>query len=496
MSDTNNISLRGSSVNLAALQGSIMTGISIKDDMLTMSAEIDSLSQSLGNHADDRSMHVTPAEKKLWNTMAAGGGDISEKIAEEFTEHITDTDIHTSVSDKTRWNTHVSDSSRHVTATDKANWDGHMGNDGIHVSTSDRQTWNAKQDSISDLSDIRSKANAAAGLVQAEATARASDVSTLRGLINGKQDIIADLSAIRSGVNNVSNPNLLDNWYFAKAVNQRNVSGYSTTTKFFVDRWFADEVDCVFSDANNEGAGYISIKAKNSTTVAINQYIPRILRPGKYTASWIFINAVGSSLHTATIDYTNDGAWHSAAISTVSGTVVKMRSNTLNTTRTEFRIERTSALGEQFGIVAVKLEIGDKQTLAHSENGKWVMNEIPDYAEQLRRCQRYYYRSWGTSTSTAVAREGSLSFTAGTTWSTPGVIEYPVEMYLAPSVVLYNPVTGATGSIRNWAKSTDVAATTTYANNKRCAVTNADGKIVIGECYAFHYEAIISGFGG
>lgn len=322
------------------------------------------------------------------------------------------------------------------------------------------------------------------------------EIAAVRATANGKQDAIADLSDIRSGVNNASNPNLLDNWYFARAVNQRNISGYSTTTRFFVDRWFADDVDCVFCGASTEGTGYISIKAKNSTTVAINQYIPRILRPGKYTASWVFINTVGSQLHTATIDYTNDGAWHSAAISTVSGTVVKMRSNTLNTTRTEFRIERTTTLDEQFGIVAVKLEIGDKQTLAHSENGKWVMNEIPDYGEQLRRCQRYYYRSWGTSSSTAVGREGSLSFTAGTTWSTPGVIEYPVEMHNAPSVILYNPATGATGSIRNWAKNTDMVATTTYANNRRCAITNADGKIVIGECYAFHYEAIVSGYGG
>ena len=41
-------------------------------------------------------------------------------------------------------------------------------------------------------------------------------------------------------------------------------------------------------------------------------------------------------------------------------------------------------------ILAAKLELGDQQTLAHKENGVWVLNEIPDFGEQLRRCQRYY----------------------------------------------------------------------------------------------------------
>lgn len=44
-------------------------------------------------------------------------------------------------------------------------------------------------------------------------------------------------------------------------------------------------------------------------------------------------------------------------------------------------------------VKAVKLELGPTQTLAHQENGQWVLNEIPEYGEQLRRCQRYYYKS-------------------------------------------------------------------------------------------------------
>lgn len=41
-------------------------------------------------------------------------------------------------------------------------------------------------------------------------------------------------------------------------------------------------------------------------------------------------------------------------------------------------------------IQAVKLELGSQQTLAHQdEDGNWVLNEIPDYGEELAKCQRY-----------------------------------------------------------------------------------------------------------
>lgn len=52
-------------------------------------------------------------------------------------------------------------------------------------------------------------------------------------------------------------------------------------------------------------------------------------------------------------------------------------------------------------IKAIKLELGTHQTLAHQDdNGVWQLNEIPDYGEQLARCQRYrveygLYAQWG-----------------------------------------------------------------------------------------------------
>ena len=45
--------------------------------------------------------------------------------------------------------------------------------------------------------------------------------------------------------------------------------------------------------------------------------------------------------------------------------------------------------GKNVSLKAVKFECGDQQTLAHQEGGKWVLNEVPDYKEELAKCQAY-----------------------------------------------------------------------------------------------------------
>lgn len=46
---------------------------------------------------------------------------------------------------------------------------------------------------------------------------------------------------------------------------------------------------------------------------------------------------------------------------------------------------------QELHIKAIKLEMGEQQTLAHQNgDGAWVLNELPDYGGELLRCQRYY----------------------------------------------------------------------------------------------------------
>lgn len=58
--------------------------------------------------------------------------------------------------------------------------------------------------------------------------------------------------------------------------------------------------------------------------------------------------------------------------------------------------------GGQITVLAAKLELGSTQTLAHKEGDKWVLNEIPDFGEQLRRCQRHAFSPLYEAYATAV----------------------------------------------------------------------------------------------
>ena len=139
----------------------------------------------------------------------------------------------------------------------------------------------------------------------------------------------------------LSNPNILDNWYFAYPVNQRNVSGTIDAVGYFLDRW-------------KLVSGSVTI---GSNGIALNGTIAQILE-----------TAVGTDV--------------TASALTTEGVVVASYDNNSKT---------ISLTGTGQTFVAAKLELGSQQTLAHKDaNGNWALNEIPNYGEQLRRCQRYF----------------------------------------------------------------------------------------------------------
>ena len=83
--------------------------------------------------------------------------------------------------------------------------------------------------------------------------------------------------------------------------------------------------------------------------------------------------------------------------------------------------------GAEITLLAAKLELGDTQTLAHKENGVWVLNEIPDYGEQLRRCQRLaidgkYYTT-----------VGQLNYSGDTYYVS---VQFPCVMRTTPAITL------------------------------------------------------------
>lgn len=137
------------------------------------------------------------------------------------------------------------------------------------------------------------------------------------------------------------NRNLLDNWYFGNPVNQRDVSGTISSAGYFLDRWKLVN-------------GSVTISADGITLSGTMQQVLETAPVGTVTASAMTQAGVGEVVPT-----------YDSASKTVTVT----------------------ADGKK--LVAVKLEIGPQQTLAHQEDGVWVLNEIPDYGEELTKCMRY-----------------------------------------------------------------------------------------------------------
>lgn len=138
------------------------------------------------------------------------------------------------------------------------------------------------------------------------------------------------------------NRNLLDNWYFGNPVNQRDVSGTISNAGYFLDRW-------------KLVSGSVTISADGITLNGTMQQVLETAPVGTVTASALTQAGVGEVVPT-----------YDSARKTVTVT----------------------ADGKK--LVAVKLELGSQQTLAHqNSSGAWELNELPDYGEELTKCMRY-----------------------------------------------------------------------------------------------------------
>lgn len=137
------------------------------------------------------------------------------------------------------------------------------------------------------------------------------------------------------------NRNLLINWYFGNPVNQRDVSGTISSAGYFLDRW-------------KLVSGSVTINTDGITLNGTMQQVLETAPVGTVTASALTQAGVGEVVPT-----------YDSASKTVTVT----------------------ADGKK--LVAVKLEMGSQQTLAHQADGAWALNEIPDYGEELTKCMRY-----------------------------------------------------------------------------------------------------------
>lgn len=258
--------------------------------------------------------------------------------------------------------------------------------------------------------------------------------------------------ALDTSVSNVSNqlgtfvrPNLLDNWYFGNPVDQRGgkIVQYGKITyrdaACTIEAGIVSEAvmavtkvsDTVYTYKGNDGNPYyvkaadvvrgytgnwygvdrwnigadVIVTNKCVTLRATGQY-SQIFQPfelqlaGKTVTMSALINAhsnhvVGLFLY----DYVNQKGYSPDFVVTPTANQWMLVSTSFNVADSApnklnliFYPDKSESGNQTVDILAVKLELGPTQTLAHRENGQWVLNEVPDYGEQLRRCQRYYQK--------------------------------------------------------------------------------------------------------
>ena len=239
-----------------------------------------------------------------------------------------------------------------------------------------------------------------------------AEIENINDALEGKQDTLTFDDAptasssnpvksggVYAGLQRKANRNLLRNWYFPGGgtgagifpVNTRGQASY--TRGYCCDGWYGRG-----SLPISLAAGGLQITATAGTLRGFTQSVDsrEALVGKKVTASilldgWTFTSDsdgfpkfglfAGDRVYQWTLDVisksiTGAGLW------SVTGTIPD---TILDYSKLNFAVHLNSN-GGSTTIVAAKLELGDEQTLAHQENGVWVLNEIPDYEEELIRC--------------------------------------------------------------------------------------------------------------
>lgn len=210
-----------------------------------------------------------------------------------------------------------------------------------------------------------------------------------------------DPTTVETALKYRSNPNLLDNWFFGRPVNQRGQTEY-TENGYIIDRWKSGVKKAIVANK------YITLQS-NGTYSQIFQPFELQLAGKVVTMSALINTHSGHNVGMLLYDYANDKSYSpDFIVSTtanqwmVVSTSFRVADNAPDKLNLIFYPDRTEAGDQTVDILAAKLELGSTQTLAHKEGDKWVLNEIPDFGEQLRRCQRHAFSPLHEAYATAL----------------------------------------------------------------------------------------------
>mgnify|MGYP005766436543 CR=1 FL=1 len=190
------------------------------------------------------------------------------------------------------------------------------------------------------------------------------------------------------------NENLLDNWYFVGGgsqqgggqlpVNQQGQTSY-TSTGYGIDRWLAvgSGISVSISDQ------CLEVSHTGTTSGELQQRLPLTgMQNGVYTFSVLTpenLYAVSGNL-----DFSSSEFSFSKQLPNLSYIDVCMK--TADKESGFFTVRWRSVNPNSVSIIAAKLELGPRSTLARLVDGEWVLNDPPpNFQQELAKCQRYLF---------------------------------------------------------------------------------------------------------
>lgn len=274
----------------------------------------------------------------------------------------------------------------------------------------------------------------------------------------------------------IINPNFLDNWHFLNPVNQKGFSSEAANgSTYTIDRWVRSGYTTGVLSVTENGFKIDSTATTTNGQNRIRQFIEAKLPSGTYTLSVLISEITGEA--DIRLGNSSNGLIASKDISGVGLHTLTFDSDDI------YSVSLGAFNGNSVTFTAVKLEAGDKQTLAYqNEDGEWVLNEVPDYAKELAKCQRYQLRvgyAPGSSSSTPVG----IGFAYSTT-SVRIFIPTPVTMRTTPAIEYTGNNTIATLKLRGNAKTLDIESVTVTTYNNGVMLNATVSGAVVNELYA------------